>query len=250
VAIGVTVQNIDTLGVLIPGETATLAASFTYIMPPLLADSALIRLIRTFILDMRAKTIPEVVHSWASDYYDRNLSLTELRLAQLPAIAVLGPAMPTNRFYSINKVSDDAESPTTFAMRHPPLTVDLKFTILGVSDKTIEGINLSNIVANYFNRTKSISMPKDPANLSKGLVVYEMDWSPFAEHEISISAKTSTSNLRQFSMTIEIRGFDFEELAGIDDDSIVGLGVAVDTVNVGAAGPASQVNVETEQIIG
>lgn len=230
-AVDIVLANIDPLGVVIPGETVTAIGSYTYVRPPLLAKSALVRLIKTFIRDLKQKVVPEVVHGWASDYYDVSVSVSELKIATFPALALLGPIMPVNRFYSINRGEDVQTSPTSFTMHARPLTVDLKFVIVGMSDKAIELLNLDQMTLNHFNRTKHIDLQRDPATPAGGFNRYELEFSPFTQ-DIQVSLKANSSNTKSFSLGVEIRGFDIEGLAGLEDIDIIGKGVPVDDINV------------------
>lgn len=230
-AVDVVVTNIDALGAQIGAETVLAVGVYTYVYPPLRAESALVRLIRTFMRDLKQKIIPEVVHTWSSDYYDVALSVEELRLAQFPALVLIGPRMPINRFYSVNKADDVQTSPSSFIMRAAPLTVDLVFLLVGISDKTIENFNFEQITLDHFNRTKSIDLVRDTADLSKGTNTYEMEFSPYQE-EVRVSVRANTSNVRTFSLGVEIRGFDVEALAGLGDTAAIGKGVPVDDINV------------------
>ena len=232
-AVGVTVNNLDAFEVPIPGETVTLAGGYTYIRPPLLAESALTYVIRSFIKELKRQTISEVVYSFGqTDFADPAGALVQLKIASLPAIALMGPRMPQNRFYSLNQLPEeqDNEDPllaTSFVQRREPLTVNLEFTIVGMADTPTETLNLSNVVGLFFHRNKFFSVLRDPGDPSKGKARYELDWVTNAR-SLDFAGTPNESNIGSFTGTVHIIGFDLDELAGIVDDAVILKGTPID----------------------
>jgi len=74
----------------------------------------------------------------------------------------------------------------------------------------------------YFESNKFLRLQKDGADPTKGFVEYEMDFRPGEQFKASRTV-ANASNLRQFSGLIEIRGFDLDQLAGINSGDTNGI---------------------------
>ena len=84
------------------------------------------------------------------------------------------------------------------------------------------------VVQQFFNKNLTLSMDRDPANLSAGQVTYEMQISQGGD--MAVVDGPNNSNIRAFSGRFEIRGFDFEDLAGFPGDRIVSRTAQLDTL--------------------
>jgi hypothetical protein len=61
-------------------------------------------------------------------------------------------------------------------------------------------------------------MPRDPANALSGRVRYEMDFA--SDGDLRVTSQPNESNVRSFSGSFVIRGFDLEDLTGVPGDAI------------------------------
>lgn len=220
-AVDVVVTNLDDDGDPIVGETVTVTGGFTYRHVKLDATtpSDLLRLIVTFITEMKKQVIPEVVYTTDTDYDSSTgdaLNITDL--AKVPAIAILGPELPENRFFSLNGRPEEADGDDV-EIRRKPRTVDLLFDVVGITSSMKELLNLLAIVNEFMNRNPYLFMLRDPDDSTKGSVQYEFAFSP--NGEFKAAKKTSTSNIRTFSGAVVIRGFDIEGFAGFNDADMV-----------------------------
>ena len=228
----ITINNIDTDGVLIPGETVTAADVYKYRRVQLSDQSDLVRLCRTMIQEWRRQVITNVTMTTNTDFDSETADLLNITdLAKLPGVVLLGPDMNEDRFFSLNQQRKSAVGSGEFTTRRVPYTVDIEWGILGISDRKIEGINLMAVVQGFFERNKVLRMDRDPADLAAGAVEYEIDLTD--DGDLSSGATPNNSNLRTFSGRFVLRGFDIEDAAGFPGDLETERNKEVDTINVG-----------------
>jgi hypothetical protein len=214
----VVVRNLDDDGVPIAGEEATLADAYTFVAPRLAVESDLTRLVRTLLRELKRQVHPNVSLTVQTDFDAETgdeLHLTEL--ASMPGLVLVGPELSENRFYSLNQAPEVPASEGTVLRRRVPYTVDLGFTLVGVADHTTELLNLMAAVELFFHRNKFLEMDRDPANPLAGAVRYEMDFRP--DGDLRVTSQPNESNVRSFSGSLVVRGFDLEDLAGVPGDA-------------------------------
>lgn len=222
-SVDVVVTNLDDDGDPILGESVTVEDGFTYRHVKLDATtpSDLLRLVETLIQELKKQVIPEVVLTQSTDYdSSTGDGLNIVDIAKTPAIVIVGPDLPENRFYSRNDQPEEAQGEDVTIYRKPR-TVDLLFDVIGiVSDSIKELLNLESLMNEFMDRNPFISMVRDPDDLSKGSVSYEFDIQP--NGDFRTSKRPSNSNIRVFTGSILIRGFDIEGFAGFYHDSTIG----------------------------
>ena len=215
--VGVTVQNLDANGDPIPGETFTLAAAWRYVRPDITdGDSDLVRLIRAFVDELTRQIHPNVTWPQNTDYdadTEDTLSITEV--PKLPGLIIAATELADNAFYSVRdpQESDNPDDPDGFVTSAPPTTVDVLFTVVGVTDNAKELLNLSAAVKRFFKKNPYLTMARDPDDASKGEVQYEMDAQDAPDVKLSVDA--NANNLRSFAITARVRGFDIESMHAI-----------------------------------
>lgn len=232
----VVVRNLADDGTPLPGEEATLAGGFTYVQPRLAVESDLTRLVRTLLQEIKRQVLPNVSLTVQTDFDAETgdeLHLTEL--ASLPGLVLVGPELAENRFYSLNRQPEVGAGGGLVARRRVPYTVDLGFTLVGVSDHTTELLNLMAATELFFHRNKHLEMDRDPQNPLSGRVRYEMDFTP--DGDLRVTSQPNESNVRSFSGSFVIRGFDLEDLAGVPGDLAFELTAPVNDI---ALDPAQQ----------
>ena len=218
-AVDVVLRNLDDDGVPIPGEEVTLAGGFTFEMPALAAESDLARLVRTLLRELKRQVVPNVSLTVQTDFDAQTgdeLHIAEL--AALPALVLVGPELREDRFYSLNQLPEVAGAPGTVLRRRVPYTVDLAFTIVGASDHTVELLNLMAATELFFHKNKVLEMARNPASPLSGRVRYEMDFA--ADGDLRVTSQPNESNVRSFSGSFVIRGFDLEDVAGVPGDGV------------------------------
>ena len=237
----VVVRNVDDAGQPIPGEEAVLRSAFAYELPSLTPESDLTRLVRTMLQELKRQVLPNVSLTVQTDFDSETgaqLSVTEL--ASLPGLVLVGPELSQDRFYSLNELPAQDTSAVGFARRRVPYTVDLTFTLVGVSDHTTELLNLMAAAQLYFHRNKYFEMDRDPSSPIPGRVRHEMDIAQGGD--LKVTSQPNESNVRSFSGSFVVRGFDLEDLAGFPGESAVESGakvteVALDTHQAGNPRP-------------
>ncbi len=216
--VDVVITNLDDNGVPIGGESITVEDAYTYRRPRL--DHAnqhdLTRMVRQVIREWKRQVLAEVVHTDSTDY-DSDTVTAAVEIAQLPAIVLLGPDTPENRFYSVNELPDELVNGVV-EIRRKPHTVDLLFDVVGLSDSTVQCLNLMASATEFMNRNPYIFLDRDPDDPAAGQVQYEFDFQPGGD--FVRSRRANNSNLRTFSGSILVRGFDIEGYAGFADDAV------------------------------
>lgn len=228
-AVQITVRNLDNSGDPIAGEEVIQSSAFTFLVPKLFTDndniSELARLVRLLIVDMRRQIVPEVAISTHTDYDEgTNTELHVAELSALPGLALIGPDLEENRFFSLNETPEFDVTPgdpdTEFVETEVPYTVDVAFDIIGFSNNAMEIINLQHAATVYFKKNKFFVMDKDRDDPSLGKVRYEME----LETDFKRNGQPSNSNIISFGGRMVIRGFDIDQTAGIDSGgSIAGI---------------------------
>lgn len=218
--VSLTVRNIDQDGVLIPGETVTLASAFTYARPVLetlasgsgAIDGDVTRVVYTLIKELRRQVFGNVELTVHTDYDDTPDGANVAFLSSLPGLVLSGPALRENRFYSLNAPRTVALGGGQFKQLRAPYTVDLVFTLIGADDNMRRLLNLMREATLFFHRNKVLTMPRD-ANLPSGEVVeYEMEIEPDGDFDVQPSrGEEANANLRSFSGTFVIRGVDIDD---------------------------------------
>lgn len=235
----VVLRNLDDAGVPIVDEEAVLPGGFTYRLPPLTAESDLTRLVRTLLRELKRQVLPNVSLTVQTDFDAQTgdeLHIAEL--ASLPALVLVGPELREDRFYSLNQLPEVAGAPGTVLRRRVPYTVDLVFTLVGASDHTVELLNLMAATELFFHRNKFLEMDRDPASALGGRVRYEMDLAP--DGDLRVTSQPNASNVRSFSGSFVIRGFDLEDLAGVAGDAVTEQTAPAEEVVIA---PPEQLNV-------
>lgn len=236
--VNLTVKNIDQDGVDVPGESVTKTAAYTFARPSFTRSrpqdqSNLTRLVRTLILMLQREVIANTVETTHTDFDDDIADGANVAaLAEVPGLVVSGPFLKLNRFYSTNqpREKDDADGETF--TQYPPRTVDLNFTIIAVDELMTRALDLVAETTACFLRNPTIRMLRDPA-VPGDYVEYELEIEQDGDFK-SVGAPNN-SNIRAFSGTVVIRGFDIED----EDMAMVSAPAVRDVLPSGAASETS-----------
>jgi hypothetical protein len=211
--VDVEVRNIDQNGALVPGETVTVTDAFTPVRPDLLLEADLTRLVRTLIQELRRQVIANVDMTTNTDFDSLTgdgLDIAEL--SAIPGLVLSGPDLRLNRFYSENQlrpVGRPELGAVFFADQRPAYTVDLVFTLIGVTDSKVQAVNLQAECHRFFQRNKHLRMRRDGNDQSSEFLQWEMEIEPGGD--FSAFGQTNSSNIRSFSGTFTVRGFDIDD---------------------------------------
>ncbi len=224
--VSVTVANLASNGTDVAGEVATMTGAYTFKRPDLTAARDLPRLIAQLIIELRRQVLANTVQTTHTDFDGTTgdgLNITEI--AELPALVLGGPGLPENRFYTENAVRS-ARAGGTWTARRPGRTVDLEFTLTGVSDHPVQLLNLLAEVEGFAKRNVYLSMDRDPADPSKGTVRWELDV-PREGGGFKAAPGANASNLHTFDGKLVVRGFTIDDL-----DMVVAKGGTVEDIVV------------------
>jgi hypothetical protein len=207
------IQNLDDAGQPIVGEAVLLPSAFTYQRPVLSTESSLTRLVRTMLRALKAQVIENVnltVHTDFDAAPENGFDLAAV--ARLPALVLAGPELRQSRAYSINQQPVRALR-DGLALHRVPYTVDVGFTLIGMTDRTAELLNLMSLCTLFLHKNKHLVLARDPDAADSGHVAYEMDFAPGGQFQVR--SQPSESNVRHFVGELVIRGFDIDEPHGI-----------------------------------
>lgn len=208
VGVDVVVENIDSDGDLIPGETVTETAGFTYFYPQLHLQQDLLRFTREVMLDIRKQVHPNINLTIHTDYSSASKQAVQLtEIAEFPAIVLFGPDVLENRFYSTNTLSVVDEIDGEFTEQRESRTVDIGFEVMLLSDSTQQLLNLMHVFTQYLHLNKFFLWTPDPVNDPTTILELEMDVQPGGD--IRWDSEPNESNVRQARGSFLIRGFEF-----------------------------------------
>lgn len=208
-----TVENIDQNGVLVPGETVTVANAYTFKRPDLVeveTDSALVRVIRTLLRDLKRQVHENVSLTIHTDYdADTGDGLSIIEDAELPSVVLVGPTLRENRIHSPNKrrqVQSTVDA-TLFSELRPSRVVDLVFTATVASESDTELFALVHEMTAYLTRNFRLRMDRDSADPTKGEVTYEL----VLESDFDVTTAAGESNLRNAQARFSVRAVALDE---------------------------------------
>ncbi len=215
-AVDVEVRNIDQSGVLVPGETVTAAEAYTPRRPDLLVRTDFSRVVRAMVLELRRQILDNTVVTTNTDYdKETGDTLNIAALSELPGLILFGPQLRENRFYSENEarqVASPDHGAEFFKRQRPAYTNDLVFTLVGGADTLGQILNLQNEAQLFFQRNKTLEMLRDEAAPAGETVSYEMELEPGGQPSLDSGGQPNNSNVRAFSATFAIKGFDHDDL--------------------------------------
>ena len=191
------------------GEEAVLPAAFTYAPPDLAIETDLARLVRTLLRELKRQVHENVSLTTSTDFAEPGIERAEL--SRLPGLVLIGPAVLEDRFYSRNDLPEQEVAPGVFRERREPYTVDLEFTLVGVTDKTADLFNLLAATTLFSHKNLRLDVARDGSDPSKGLASYELA----LLDGLKIASVPNPSNVRHFTGTFVLRGFDLDEPQGI-----------------------------------
>lgn len=211
--VDVEVFNLDGVtGLPIAGETVTVADGYEYRRPQLAHASGLLLLVAEVVLMFKRQVIANVSISTNTDYDSDTADLLNITdLAEFPGIAITGPDLLQNRFYSTNtREAVPGTNAGEFRTTREAYTVDVGFSLIGVSDHKIEMINMMNATQLLFRRNTELYLLRDPADPSLGTVKYEFQLTEGGD--LKTIGVPNNSNVRAFGGSFLVRGFDIEGL--------------------------------------
>ncbi len=205
------VANLDDAGVEIAGENATLTDGYTISRPGLATESYLQRTIREVIRLYRRHVLANTHHTTARDYSLTPDEQKTLR-ASGPMVQLMGPRLPVNRFYSLNREPFEADSVggvDGMMRKKTPVTCDVVFSVALWANSIyhLEGLIQGCLLLH--RDIKFVKVDVDPSDPTKGTKDYEfeMPWDGYPE----TNTDPTTDDLLFASLTCVVRGVHIDE---------------------------------------
>ena len=233
--VDVTVTNLDSSGVAIPGETVTNVDAFTYALPLLTDQPCFDRINMQLLIELKRQVFDNVSMGTHIDFDDDiGGSLDVTALAKLPALVVSGPDISyADGEYRSNSPLEITIDSDTFEEHRAPLTVNLEYQINVIAEYNSQLISLQTLVLQFFERNTKLIVIRDPADLSKGTIDFEMAW------EIGTTfrnvSKPNDDNIKSYVGNILIRGVIIENIAGFTSETLDKTNQVVDGVVIEGA---------------
>lgn len=205
-------------------EGIAVPSSFTFVRPDLGIESHVATTIRMLLRALKREVIGNVHMSTHTDYdADTGDLVSSTFLAELPSLVLSNLRLPENR----EDAGDDPEeregaTPETFTVREPEHLVDIRFTLVGVSDDSVELLNLSTAVQRFFRKRHELIVPRP----NECDAAYDLSFIPGAE--MSITFNGDNSNTQSFAGELVIKSVPVGDMA-IADQGDLPEGVPVGT---------------------
>lgn len=208
-------EPLDEEGILVPG-------AYTFVRPDLGVESYIATAIRALLRGLKREVLSNVSFATHTDY-DANTGdrVNTTFLAELPALVLTNLRLPENRDEARN-VSEELEGATVerFVVRAPDDVVDVRFTLVGVTDDTVELLNLLAATKRYFDKHGELRVTR-----SDGCVLlHDLDFEVGSE----VSVQPASDNVQSFSGEVVVKSVPVGDMA-IEDQGELPEGVPIGT---------------------
>lgn len=228
----IAVKNLDVNGNPIAGEVGSLVAGATYARADLSVEDDLERITRALLRTVKRLVIDNVLVTESVDF-SPDPSAVQFQIvdtAKLPAIVLTGPMLEKNGFYD-PQVPIEQVSPTAWKRRRHLKTADMVFKVSGYDNSYMRTSRLQALMTKAMESHNTISVDRDAADLSKGVITYQLDAADFA-----MAGAPNASDVRMFTGELRIVGITLEDIAGFPGQAVQEQGGEVsDIVIVGEA---------------
>lgn len=206
--VDVTIRNLDGAGAPVPTEEDTLADGFAYERRNLVQPSALLRLVRQIILELRRSVLEETGLAVSVDY-DYNPDDPTFAIyvdgAKAPSITISGPEFEANRIlanYDPIEVTEAGPSGDEVRLVVHPEYYDLVFECLVCTVNQQQLMNLQAALIRHYRNHPYIELSKDPLDATQGVVTYEI----YLEGPSRKQAGGGKDDLRLSLWTLRVEG--------------------------------------------
>lgn len=230
-----TVENIDDTGVLIPGETVTVADAYTYQRPGVgYGDGpySVTRVTALLIDLLRSEVLANTVLETSTDY-DPNTNTTRIEPQATPQLILTGPELAFNAFFTFRgSYIVPGINPGEGYRKRRHRVVDLSYEIIGVTNSTLELNNLIELLEVVVDRNVELDFECTPG--AGDFIKLELRWVTDPSYERQGNDPGLISDLRVFRGTVQVVGLPLVEIAGVDQDAIQEVGFEVDVTTLEA----------------
>ena len=213
----VTVLNMDPYGVPIPGETAVLPESYSFLRPDFTVPGVAATVIGALILDLQRQILPNVEFNPHTDYDATSGDFLNIAFpSALPGLAIMNLKMPQAEGRP-RSTEEEVTFTTASGYTFQRLSVlrDLVFTVLGVSDNQSELLGIAEAMEVYFRRCGGITVPADTSNPTGPTVTLPF----YRETDNVFTGRVGVSNVVAFTFTIRVVGVPFADMPGLAPDA-------------------------------
>lgn len=227
-AASITIENLDDAGIPIPGETVTMAAAFTYLLPSLAKQTLLKAVIRALLQELKRQACPNVVLTSFTDFDDylddRPQNPAE---PHLPSVTLLGPTLRINDLQETGLPRHELLTPTTEVRTYEDRRYwDVDFEVVGaVPDDLSE--NFMTALTEFFeaNYVLHVVDPESGEQRSFNLELTD----PFGA-----SGGVAIDNVRSFRGACSLSRVELRGYAGYPFATQTGVGYTADRAVVQA----------------
>ena len=194
------IANLNSDGDEISGEVVTKTKAFTYVQKDLTSPCHLLGLVGLVILLIRRAVIQNVSLTTDIDWNDIDEDQRKTHEASIPAIYLRGPQIIDPK--SDQSVTEDEvtfDDNQNYRIDQDPTVANVRFQVMGVSDNSMECINLGQAFLEWVKNQATIRVPRDPADESKGYRDYEFGFILNGQPSYK-----KVASLFQFIATIEV----------------------------------------------
>jgi hypothetical protein len=223
--VSLTIENIDTNGDLIPGETVTVASAYTYRRPDVSGQNQtpFAALIRHLLQLLKSEVTANVLVDVNTDY-DTDTATTRVDPAEVPSVVLTGPTMTANTLYT-----DNARSRVTltdaneFYTKRRPYYCDLTFDVIVITQSTMHLYNLMSLITTVVDRNPQLFLD---CGAPVGIVPFDLNWAgPLG---VVKQSNQLNSNIRVAKGSFTIVGFPFDTITGTSQDAAQEVGHVVE----------------------
>lgn len=249
--VAVVVQNLDSAGAPVVGETVTLAAAFTYVRPDLNVEGELARVLRALILMLRRGVHPNVVFTTSTDYAEDGTGdqINYAAVQKTPALILANLDVPEDRVRSCMEPVRITLPGGRFAERRPALVCDVTLTLVGVIDgdgASIRILNLMQATRLLFQKRTKLRVDRDADDPFAGYVEYDMFFS-FAGG-VAVTHPGENADVESFAGQLRVEGVWLEDVPGLPGGPAAVDGLPYEgTTRIGWVASEDPVVVETQQ---
>jgi hypothetical protein len=225
----VTVQNLDVAGAPIPGEVVEASGLLSFARVDLAIKDDILRIVEVLVTELKRQVIENVSVTTSVDFDSDPDAVRFLGIdfAHLPALCLSGPEGARDRFYNAFLRPTIQDGTGIYNRRTTFETEDLVFRLLVLDNSGVRLLNLHALVTKFFKSNNNLVVDRDSADATKGTVSYELEGGPFVTTSVN-----NDSDLRAFSGSVTVRGYQFEDVTGFPDQLVVERTAEVDDFDV------------------
>lgn len=225
----VAVENIDDAGVLIPGETVTAAAAFSFERPRYDVECHLEHVTKAFALELDRQVLNNIQWNPHADFDPitgasfvdvDTLDAIKRTFAQLPGIALIDVRLRDSSDHASDVEQEVEAGSGTWIARRAPVRQDLTCTLVGASDSIGELTRMYSATRLFFKKNPKLRVLRDPSDPASEAVEYRMSFAK--DDEVQISGRAPGSGVVTFSAAVAIHGILLEDIPGVPTAGVPG----------------------------